>query len=834
MSLRQALGRVLLSCLVMGVQATDWLGFGELTASVWASSPRLGGVSPRGVQRGTEHLITFSGSNLQDAQEVLFYDKGFEVTKLEAEGGSVKATVKVVDDCRLGEHLTQIRTASGLSDFRTFWVEALPPIAEKEPNSDFSMPQPIDLNGVVVGDIGGEDVDYYLVEAKQGQRISAEVVAMRLSGALFDAYVAILDKKRFELSASDDTALALQDPFASIVAPEDGQYIIEVRESAYGGGSRYRMHVGTFPRPTAVFPAGGKIGESTEVRFLGLPSGELVQNIALPDQVVSEFGVVAQDDGGLAPTPNAFRLFEHGNSFEQEPNDEIAEATSVELPLAINGIIEKKGDVDCFKFSAKKGQTYEVECYARRVRSALDSVMNLYRADGNELDGKDDSRGPDSYFRWTVPEDGEYVVRVTDHLGNGGPDYVYRIEFQSVRPRLTLGIPRVERYGQYRQQIYVARGNRFGSLITAGRNDFSGDLILEEKDIPEGIQIHAEPMPGNMNVMPVVFEAAVDAPLSGSLVKFTARHVDPNQDVQGGFRNRADFIISGQTVFRSKDVELLAIAVVDELPFTLEIVEPQVPLVRNGSMQLKIVAHRKEGFQAAIGVQLPFRPPGMNATDSVTIPEGQSEVLYPINANDGAALKEWGIFVLGSADVNGTAWVSSQLATLEIAEPYVTFEMQRASCEQGEDAQLYCKINHNQPFEGKAKVQLIGLPAKITTDEFLEFDKDTEELTFNVKTVPDSPDGKHKNLFCQVTITEQGEPIVSRVGNTELQIDKPLPAPTNQPAPEPKKEEVAKEPEPEKPKAKPLTRLQKLRLAYKQRLAARAGKQPVATPESGE
>jgi len=800
--------------------------FGFLSAvSLFASSPRLGGISPRGVQRGAELVMTFGGSNLADAQEIFFYDQGFEVTKLEAEGGAVKATVKIAADCRLGEHVAQVRTASGISDFRTFWVEHLPVIAEKEPNSDFSEPQPIELGVVVDGNIGGEDVDYFVIDGKKGQRISTEVVAMRLSSAMFDPYVAILDSNRFELSANDDTALALQDGFAAIVAPEDGRYIIEVRESAYGGGNQYRLHVGTFPRPTAAFPPGGKLGEETEVRFLGLPSGELVQKIPLPNELDAEFGVFASDEGGIAPTPNAFRLFEHGNAFEVEPNNELAQATAVELPLAFNGIIETKGDIDYFKFTAKKGQTFEVECYARRVRSALDPVVNLYHADGKEIAGNDDSRGPDSYFRWGVPEDGQYVLRITDHLGNGGVDYVYRIEFQTIKPSLTLGIPRVERYGQYRQQIYVARGNRSGTLINFGRGNFGGDLVLDVKDLPPGITVHAEPIPAGMSAIPVVFEAAADAPVGGKLVDFAARHADPNQNIRGGFRNRADYIISapGQSLYRSKTVNRLAVAVVDELPFRLEIVEPQVPLVQNGSMQLKIVAHRKEGFNESINVELPFRPPGVGAANSMTIPNDQNEVLYPLNANDKAGVKKWKIVALGSANVNGTAWVASQPSILEIAPPYVTFEVQRAACEQGQDAQIYCKISHSTSFDGKAKVQLLGLPPKVTTAEFLEIDKDTAELTFDLKTVADSPVGKHNNLFCQLTIIQNDEPIVSRAGGTQLQIDKPLPAPAGEPEkPEPQPEEAAKPAEPEKTKAKPLSRLEKLRLAAKQRAEARA------------
>lgn len=789
-----------------------------------ASSPRLSIILPRGAQRGKEQVLTFSGSNLGDAKEILFYTPGFKVTKLEPNknGRSVQATIQIAPDCQLGEHVAQVRTASGISDYRTFFVGALPDIAEKEPNTDFATPQPIPMNVTVSGVVQSEDVDYYVVEAKKGQRISAEVEAMRLGTAMFDPYVAILDSKRFELDSGDDTTLVIQDSVASAIAPADGKYVIEVRESAYGGNGncRYRLHVGTFPRPTAVYPAGGQLGTETEVTFLGDPSGELKQKFKLPATDEVDFGLFAQDAGGIAPSSNAFRLFEHGNAFEVEPNNGVTQGTPVALPNAFNGIISEPGDVDCFKFTAKKGQTFEVECYARRVRSPLDPVMNIYYANGRGITGNDDSRGPDSYFRFRAPADGEYVIRVTDHLGRGGPDFVYRVELQTVKPKLTLSIPRVERYGQYRQTIFVPKGNRFATTITTSRSNFGGDLILEGKDLPQGITMHAETLPGNMNVHPVVFEAAADAPISGKLIDFTARHADPKQNIIGHFSNTADFIRSspGQSIYKDKTVDRLAIAVVDELPFKLDIVEPKVPLVRNGSMQLKIQVTRKEGFTSAINVQLPFRPPGVGAASSINIPAGKNEGYYPLNANGSAAIKKWKIFVLGSANVNGNAWVSSQLATLEIAQPFVTVSMQRASCEQGQDARILCTLNHVAPFEGKAKVQLLGLPTKVTTTD-LEFTKETKELIFDVKTDKTSPAGRHRNLFARVTIVQQGESIVSRAGGVELQIDKPLPPPPGK-KPEPKKPEVkpvAKNPPKNQPKPKPLTRLQKLRLAAKKR-----------------
>ena len=103
------------------------------------------------------------------------------------------------------------------------------------------------VNGVVEN----EDVDYFLVEAKKGERVTAEIEGIRLGYSFFDPYVAILDMQRFELSSSDDAAPVWQDGVASIVAPEDGSYVIQVRETAYGGsgGAMYRLHVGRFPPP---------------------------------------------------------------------------------------------------------------------------------------------------------------------------------------------------------------------------------------------------------------------------------------------------------------------------------------------------------------------------------------------------------------------------------------------------------------------------------------------------------------------------------------------------------------------------------------------------------
>ncbi|HWG42333.1 MAG TPA: PPC domain-containing protein [Gemmataceae bacterium] len=796
--------------------------------SSFASSPSLGGIAPRGGQRGSEIVLSFNGARLGDTQEVLLYSPGFSVSKLQVvNDNQIKATVKIAPDCQLGEHAMRLRTATGISELRTFWVGALPTVEEKEPNSDFATPQKIAMNVTVHGIIQSEDVDYFLVEAKKGQRLTAEIEGMRLGNTLFDPYVAIMDSKRFELATSDDAPLLRQDAVASIVVPADGTYVIQVRESAYGGNGAcaYRLHVGTFPRPQAVLPAGGKRGDEVAVRFLGDPAGEFTQKIKVPTTPTDKFGVFAQDTNGISPSPIPFRVSEYGNVLEVEPNNTHPAATKAELPLAFNGIISTPGDVDCFRFMAKKGQTFDVHCWARRLGSPLDPVMTLSYFNGGAVASNDDAIGPDSYFRFTAPQDKEYVISVTDHLGKGGPTYFYRVEFTPVKPVATVSIPKAVQYSQERQTIAVPRGNRMATLLSVRRENFGGELVLGAQELPAGVTLNAENMPANLDVVPVVFEATAAAPLGGKLTALTARPVDPKQTIESRFTQTVELITGapGQSIYWKRDSSRTVVAATAEAPYSIRIVEPKVPLVQNGSMNLKIVAERKAGFTAPITITPLFNPPGVGSASSVTIAANQTETVLPMNAAGNAQVRKWKTAVLGVATVgNGPLWVSSQLATIEIAPPFVAFTMERAASEQGKNIEMFCKIQQNKPFTGVAKVHVAGLPSKVTTPD-VEITKDTKEIAFKVTVDKTSPPGQHRNIFCQVVVTENGEPILHNAGRTELRIDVPLP-PKVAVAPKPVKP-TTKPVQPAKPVEKRLTRLEKLRLEQEEReKAAKTGK----------
>ncbi len=129
------------------------------------------------------------------------------------------------------------------------------------------------------------------------------------------------------------------------------------------------------------------------------------------------------------------------------------------------------------------------------------------------------------------------------------------------------------------------------------------------------------------------------------------------------------------------------------------------------------------------------------------------------------------------------------------------------------------KVTKVVDFPGEAQVTLIGLPNKVTTD-VKKITKDTTDLVFHIKTDKVSPAGNHQSLFCQVVVTQNGEPIVHNLGSSTLRIDVPLPPKPNAPAPAPVKVAAAPKPAAAAP-AKPLSRLEKLRLETRQ---AKAGK----------
>ncbi|HYV26715.1 MAG TPA: PPC domain-containing protein [Candidatus Eisenbacteria bacterium] len=731
-----------------------------------AVSPHLTALNPTGAQRGTETEITFTGERLQDTEEIICYEPGIEIAKLKlTTNQTAVAQLKIAPDCPLGEHHLRLRAASGLSELITFFVGPFPVLTENEPNNDPAKAQNVPLNTTVTGIITNDDVDCFAVELKKGQRFSAEVEGIRLGRALFDSRLSVLDSKGSLVADADDTWLALQDPFLSFIVPEDGTYIVRVREVTYGGSDKYyyRLHFGTFPRPTSVYPLGGKVGETLTFTCFSEATGEFKWQIKLPDTPQEKFGLFAELDGLPTPSPNWIRVSLFPNVLAVLPNQDREHATTSDLsaPLALNGIIATKGQEDWFRFRAAKDTALKVTVFARRLRTPMDAVIEIFDSAGKSLASNDDTAGVDSSLKFTPTEATNYFLCIRDTLHEGGRDFAYRVEITPTQPKLSLKIPEVSRNDtQSRQFITVPRGNRFATLISAKRANFDGELRFDIQGLPTGVQMFADRMSAKIDAMPLVFEAASDAPIGGKLLDLTASGTN-NGGVTAKFVQEVELVQGppNNVAYYSTSVDKLCVAVTKEAPFKLRIVEPKVPVVQAGSMRLEIIAERAPGFDEPIEVNMVWNPPGISSQSEATIPKGATNVFYQLNAGGAAETRVWKIAALAHATVEGgKLYVSSQLTDLEVATPFVTGKIETAWVNPGKTAKITVNLQQAKTFNGNATIRLVGLPDKVTATQ-KEITKADQEVVFDLATETNCPIGSHKNLFCAVDITQNGQVI---------------------------------------------------------------------------
>ncbi len=789
--------------------------FLALATPLAAFSPVLNLIDPRGGQRGTEMEIHFHGERLDETAEALFYEPGISLSGIEIKDGKhATAKITIAPDAPLGEHSLRLRSPGGLTELRSFWIGQFPNIPEAEPNATFDTAQKIELNSTVQGTAGSEDDDYFVCTLKKGQRLSVEVEAMRLGRVMFDSYVAILDPKKFELASCDDTPLLRTDSFASIIAPEDGDYRILVHEAAYEGNDQcqYRLHIGTYPRPKAVFPTGGKAGETIEFTFIGDPSGPIKQTITLPAEAGDRFPVLPVQESLSAPSPHWITVSPLDSVREIPPNVDFKSATSLPpLPCAAHGILDGDSKADRFKFNAKKDQNLVIRVVARSIRSPLDSVLSIHGTDGKRITSNDDQGAPDSVIPWTCPADGDYGLKIRDQLDRTGADFTYRIEIALKSPALAASLPVVERTNSQKWKTFpVPRGNRYAAVVNITRENIACDATFEAGSLPAGVVMHTPPVPRSITNFPVVFEAAPDAPVAGSLHMFSLKSVG-EPALTGKLIDTINHVdVNNEGAYHSASFDRIATAVTTEAPFRIDLEKPVVPLVQNGTLPLKIRLTRSPGYAEKISVRFLWSPPGVTGPVTIDIPGDQSEGTYELNASADAAPADWQVCVLAEANTpQGPILVASALTPLNVAEPFLTMTLDLTAAEQGRSAAMLGKIENKHPFTGPATAELMGLPHGVTCPPQTLI-HEQKEITFPLTLAPDATIGKHNAIFCHISVPENGSTILHQTAlNSTLRIDAPSAAPAA-------KTEIKAPEKPADPQAKvepvrPLSRLEQLR-----------------------
>lgn len=123
---------------------------------------------------------------------------------------------------------------------------------------------------------------------------------------------------------------------------------------------------------------------------------------------------------------------EANRTAEKEPNDGFQQATPITIPGSVTGVIEKAADVDVFRLTGKKGERLRVEVQSARHGGALDAILTLYDAAGQQIaSNSGGAGGGDALLTATLPRDGVYYLSLIDAHDSGGPTHVYRLLVRS-------------------------------------------------------------------------------------------------------------------------------------------------------------------------------------------------------------------------------------------------------------------------------------------------------------------------------------------------------------------------------------------------------------------
>ena len=390
-------------------------------------------------------------------------------------------------------------------------------------------PDPVvagNLPTVANGQIMPGDVDRFSFQAKRGQRLVLSGAARELMPYLadavpgwFQAVLALYDPKGNRVAFADDYR-SNPDPVLFYPVPEDGEYTLEVHDSIFRGREDfvYRVTVSELPFITRIFPLGGRAGVETTVAIAGwnLPEKRLRLDTS-PDGDSVRWAVLTSGAGTSNRIPYAVDTLPE--RLEKEPNSSAKEAQQVALPLSINGIVDRPGDTDVFRFEGRAGEEVVAEVYARRLGSPLNSLLRLTDASGRVLAWNDDfedasagllTHHADSFLSARLPKNGPYFIALSDAEQQGDEARGYRLRIGTPRPEFALRVTP--------SAVNVPASGVVVLNVRAVRRDgFAGDIQLALKDAPPGFRLGGAWVPHGRDSVRVTL-AATDGPQDAPVV----------------------------------------------------------------------------------------------------------------------------------------------------------------------------------------------------------------------------------------------------------------------------------------------------------------------------
>lgn len=466
-----------------------------LAPAGFAAVPTLDHLFPVAVQAGTTSSVTVLGK-FEPWPPRAWTDAPGVAFRPETNAG--RFTVEVAADTPAGPHFLRVFNGDGASAPRFLLVTREPQTLEQEPNDDFAQPQKVErLPASVNGRLEKSgDVDSYAVTLEAGQTLVASVEAFTLASPV-DAVLRVVDARGTQVAWNHDGRTL--DPELVWTASAAGTYVVQVFGFAYPaesdvrftGNARcvYRLQLARGPWLRHTLPLGVRRGARANLKLAGW-------NLGGPLPSEAPFDATALSSNA---TTAALRLpgFDNAVSLlvgdgpellEQESSDAAATVPTLETPGAITGRVDKPGDEDRCRFTARKGEKFQIEVHAARLGFPVDAWLRVEDGQGKELARNDDTGGPDPRLEWTAPADGDFVIAVGNVVQRGGPDAWYRLSLQRAMPAVKLTVA---------DSAFTVKPGATNEVKVALKrlHGFKGKLDLIVRGLPDGARAIPAPAP---------------------------------------------------------------------------------------------------------------------------------------------------------------------------------------------------------------------------------------------------------------------------------------------------------------------------------------------------
>lgn len=550
-------------------------------------NPRLQRIYPCSMQRGSQVEVNVSGVDLDEATELIFNNP--KITgKVKMNPASEFApaapvagqfVVNVPADVSPGIYEARTYGRFGLSNSRYFVVSDTPEAVCNDQNKTPESAAALAVDSSICGRIPANGLHYFKFSLNQNEKVTIECMS-RLLDSKMDPVLVISDLNGKEIARGRSTT----EENATILfkAPITSQYILSVRDAVFSGSADYFYRLSITKKPYLITSRPILVQENAKsnIELVGwnLPGGKEENGIETLSVATDQVLEPDEPASGSILSPNSYALRWKNISLRQQgqkTSNSIplfltrqavvvenpgAEFTTIKIPCDISGHFSPGNEMDEYRFTAKKGEVFQVEAYSHRLGKNTDIIVMVQQqtkdGQGTEswknvvvLDDPGDRAGglgpdftittDDPNVEFLAPADGTYRIVLKDQFGTYDFDPLSNYWLSIRKPTPDFNLVCHPHYG------HAANGNQVTGnsvalpqdgrarvrLQVARLDGFVDPISIVCEGLPPGVTCETTQIPGRQSIAQLVFYAKAGTPAGKSLVRIYGKAKIGDQEV---------------------------------------------------------------------------------------------------------------------------------------------------------------------------------------------------------------------------------------------------------------------------------------------------------------